>query len=60
MWQDETVEIIRIMQEKLCNKSAITREREELKKKMDEVIRSLPFQRKKIQEATKISQQIES
>lgn len=62
MWQEDTLEIIRVMEEKVerVKKSKLVQEREELKRKMDEVIRSLPRQNDKILEAESITRASES
>uniref|UniRef100_A0A158R5E4 PH domain-containing protein n=1 Tax=Syphacia muris TaxID=451379 RepID=A0A158R5E4_9BILA len=50
MWQEETLEKIRILEERFSGPVMI-QEKDEMKRKMNEVIRSIPIQREKIQKA---------
>ncbi|KHN76379.1 Muscle M-line assembly protein unc-89 [Toxocara canis] len=59
MWQEETVEIVRVLEAK-AKKSKMATEREQLKLKMDEVIKELPKQKEKIVEAEEITKVSES
>lgn len=59
MWQEETVEIVRVLEDK-TTKSKTAIEREEIKLKMDEVIHELSKQKDKIVEAEQITKSTES
>uniref|UniRef100_A0A915C1Q7 Ig-like domain-containing protein n=1 Tax=Parascaris univalens TaxID=6257 RepID=A0A915C1Q7_PARUN len=59
MWQEETVEIVRVLEDK-AEKSKTAIEREEIKSKMDQVIHELSKQMDKIVEAEQITKSAES
>ena len=53
MWQEETLEKIRLLEERFSGPVMI-HEKEELKRKLDEVIKSIPIQREKILKAESV------
>lgn len=58
MWQEETLEIIRAVEENLGS-AKIVEEREEVKKTVEEMMQLLPEQKQRLDEAERSSRQTE-
>lgn len=58
IWQEETVEIIRILENKYVSTKSVE-EREEIMKKVEEIMSNLPQQREKILEVERITSETE-
>ncbi|VDK19545.1 unnamed protein product [Anisakis simplex] len=59
MWQEESVEIVRILIDK-AKQAKTELERKEIKRKMDEVIKQLPKQKDRLHEAEQITKSAQS